>query len=275
MKVGKQEAAIDQVCFPIRICRRQNVDVSKREFGTGGAQWRESSRNVRSPQPAVHSLHHAPEPLSAPRPLPRSRSLCCFYCRYRFAGALSHRSSRVSPLPAFSMPSRHVKLLAFPTHNQGGPQKMDRNARDLPDWVVQREVLAKQRRVLLVYGVGHLWRKSPKANFESAGPAASLVSLLEGTHGARVSLFHTTAARFPSGPSDRTRPPGPVAVHAHGGAVRRAAISKAANVVEQRHGVSRVVRGCQRTRKCVQVAWCWPSGRAINSKTIAARCDHQ
>ena len=43
VKVGKQEAAIDQVCFPIRICRRQNVDVSKREFGTGGAQWRESS----------------------------------------------------------------------------------------------------------------------------------------------------------------------------------------------------------------------------------------
>jgi hypothetical protein len=87
---------------------------------------------------------------------------------------------------------------------------MDRNARDLPDWVVQREVLAKQRRVLLVYGVGHLWRKSPKANFESAGPAASLVSLLEGTHAARASLFHTTAARFPSGPSDRTRPTGPV-----------------------------------------------------------------
>ena len=33
VNVGKQEAAIDQVCFPIRVCRRQNVDVSKREFG--------------------------------------------------------------------------------------------------------------------------------------------------------------------------------------------------------------------------------------------------
>jgi hypothetical protein len=55
-----------------------------------------------------------------------------------------------------------------------------------PADVVQREVLAKHRRALLVYGVGHLWRKNPQANFESAGPAASLVSLVEETHGARV-----------------------------------------------------------------------------------------
>jgi hypothetical protein len=55
-----------------------------------------------------------------------------------------------------------------------------------PADVVQREVLAKHRRALLVYGVGHLWRKNPQANFESTGMAASLVSLLEDTHGARV-----------------------------------------------------------------------------------------
>jgi hypothetical protein len=55
-----------------------------------------------------------------------------------------------------------------------------------PAEVVQREVLAKHRRALLVYGVGHLSRKNPQANFESAGLAASLVSLLEETHGARV-----------------------------------------------------------------------------------------
>jgi hypothetical protein len=55
-----------------------------------------------------------------------------------------------------------------------------------PAEVVQREVLAKKRRALLVYGVGHLWRRNPQANFESAGLAASLVSLLEETHGARV-----------------------------------------------------------------------------------------
>lgn len=39
-----------------------------------------------------------------------------------------------------------------------------------PAEVVQREVLAKHRRALLVYGVGHLWRKNPQANFESAVP---------------------------------------------------------------------------------------------------------
>lgn len=55
-----------------------------------------------------------------------------------------------------------------------------------PAELVQCEVLAKHRRALLVYGVGHLWRKNPQANFESAGLAASLVSLLEGTHSARV-----------------------------------------------------------------------------------------
>lgn len=55
-----------------------------------------------------------------------------------------------------------------------------------PADVVKREILAKHRRALLVYGVGHLWRKNPQANFESAGLAASLVSLLEETHGAKV-----------------------------------------------------------------------------------------
>ena len=55
-----------------------------------------------------------------------------------------------------------------------------------PADVVRREVLAKHRRALLVYGVGHLWRKNAQANFESTGMAASLVSLREETHGAQV-----------------------------------------------------------------------------------------
>jgi hypothetical protein len=55
-----------------------------------------------------------------------------------------------------------------------------------PAEVVQREVLKKRRRALLVYGVGHLQRKNPQANFESTGMAASLVSLLEEAHGAKV-----------------------------------------------------------------------------------------
>src|SRR5690348_8120825 len=32
MNVSEQEAAIDQVSFPIRVCRGENVDVSKREI---------------------------------------------------------------------------------------------------------------------------------------------------------------------------------------------------------------------------------------------------
>lgn len=61
-----------------------------------------------------------------------------------------------------------------------------------PAELVQREVLAKRRRALLIYGVGHLQRKNPQANFESTGPAASLVSILEDTHGAKV--FNVTLA---------------------------------------------------------------------------------
>jgi hypothetical protein len=69
-----------------------------------------------------------------------------------------------------------------------------------PADVVQREVLAKRRKALLVYGVGHLRRKNPYANFESAGLAASLVSLVEETHGAKV--FNVGLALD----LDRTRP---------------------------------------------------------------------
>jgi hypothetical protein len=48
-----------------------------------------------------------------------------------------------------------------------------------PADLIQREVLAKGRRALVVYGVMHLQRKNAQANFESAGAAASLVSILE------------------------------------------------------------------------------------------------
>jgi hypothetical protein len=55
-----------------------------------------------------------------------------------------------------------------------------------PADVIRREVLAKRRRALVIYGLGHLQRKSPQANFESVGPAASLVSLLEDRSTTRV-----------------------------------------------------------------------------------------
>jgi len=48
-----------------------------------------------------------------------------------------------------------------------------------PADLVRREVLRRHRHALVVYGIGHLQRKNPQANFESTGMAASLVSLLE------------------------------------------------------------------------------------------------
>jgi hypothetical protein len=74
-----------------------------------------------------------------------------------------------------------------------------------PADLIGREVLEKGRRALVVYGVGHLQRKNPQANFESAGPAASLISLLEesGTKTFNVSLAfdlsteHVDAAAWP------------------------------------------------------------------------------
>jgi hypothetical protein len=48
-----------------------------------------------------------------------------------------------------------------------------------PAELIRREVLAKGRRAVVLYGVMHLQRKNAMANFDSAGPAATLVSLLE------------------------------------------------------------------------------------------------
>jgi hypothetical protein len=48
-----------------------------------------------------------------------------------------------------------------------------------PADLIRREVLAKKRRALLVFGQMHFQRKNAAANFTSEGPAASIVSLLE------------------------------------------------------------------------------------------------
>jgi hypothetical protein len=68
-----------------------------------------------------------------------------------------------------------------------------------PADLVRREVLAKRRRGLLVYGVAHLQRKNPQANFESTGLAASLVSLLEdgGASVFNIGLPLDLANRYP------------------------------------------------------------------------------
>lgn len=68
-----------------------------------------------------------------------------------------------------------------------------------PAELVRREVLGKRRRALLVYGIGHLQRKNPQANFESSGMAASLISLLEdaGTRVFNVGLAPDLATAYP------------------------------------------------------------------------------
>jgi hypothetical protein len=45
--------------------------------------------------------------------------------------------------------------------------------------VIRREVLAKNRRALVVYGQGHLQRKNLLANYESEGLAGTVVSIFE------------------------------------------------------------------------------------------------
>jgi hypothetical protein len=55
-----------------------------------------------------------------------------------------------------------------------------------PAELIRREVLRKGRKALVIYGVMHLQRKNAQANFDSAGLAASLVSLLEDSGTAKV-----------------------------------------------------------------------------------------
>jgi hypothetical protein len=59
-----------------------------------------------------------------------------------------------------------------------------------PADLIQKEVLAKGRKALLTYGQMHFQRKNIGANYESEGPAETIVSRLENRGGARVfSIF--------------------------------------------------------------------------------------
>lgn len=60
-----------------------------------------------------------------------------------------------------------------------------------PADLIQREVLAKGRHALLTYGSMHFQRKNIVANYESEGPAETIVSRLENTWGARVFTIFT------------------------------------------------------------------------------------
>jgi len=57
--------------------------------------------------------------------------------------------------------------------------------------LIQREVIAKGRRALLTYGSMHFQRKNLNANYESEGPAETIVSRLENKWGAKVFTIFT------------------------------------------------------------------------------------
>jgi hypothetical protein len=60
-----------------------------------------------------------------------------------------------------------------------------------PADLIRREVLAKGRRALLTYGQMHFQRRNISANYESEGPAETIVSRLENKWGAKVFTIFT------------------------------------------------------------------------------------
>jgi hypothetical protein len=60
-----------------------------------------------------------------------------------------------------------------------------------PADLIQREVIAKGRKALLTYGQMHFQRKNLNANYESEGPAETIVSRLENKWGAKVFTIFT------------------------------------------------------------------------------------
>jgi len=69
---------------------------------------------------------------------------------------------------------------------------------EMRDWypadLIHREVLDTKRRALLFYGQMHFQRKNIAANYESEGPAETIVSRLESKWGAKVFTIFTAGA---------------------------------------------------------------------------------
>jgi uncharacterized protein (TIGR03435 family) len=63
-----------------------------------------------------------------------------------------------------------------------------------PAGLIRREVLARKRRALVVFGQMHFQRQNAVANFTSEGPAATIVSLLEEPGDTRVFVVWTLAS---------------------------------------------------------------------------------
>lgn len=62
-----------------------------------------------------------------------------------------------------------------------------------PADLIEREVLAKHRRALVIYGDMHLQRKQLLANYESEGLAQTVVSRLETVHATKVFTIYTNS----------------------------------------------------------------------------------
>ena len=84
---------------------------------------------------------------------------------------------------------------------------------EMRDWypadLIRREVLNKNRRALLFYGQMHFQRKNIVANYESEGPAETIVSRLESKWGAKVFTIFTAGAVLAKEQPDVTSWPAP------------------------------------------------------------------
>ena len=71
-----------------------------------------------------------------------------------------------------------------------------------PADLIQREVLEKKRHALLFYGDMHFQRKNIVANYESEGPAETIVSRLESKSGAKIFTIFTMFTDLAKGQDD-------------------------------------------------------------------------
>lgn len=84
---------------------------------------------------------------------------------------------------------------------------------EMRDWypadLIQREVIAKNRHALLFYGQMHFQRKNIVANYESEGPAETIVSRLESKWGAKVFTIFSAGTALAKGQADVASWPAP------------------------------------------------------------------
>ena len=98
MNVGEQEAAIDQVCFPIRVSRRQNVDLSKSEFRIMTSRDGEKVFGTviaRSPPGIRHVTHKCRSGTNSAAQVQRQFHLCRLCALQKTPGGWSKRDRQV------------------------------------------------------------------------------------------------------------------------------------------------------------------------------------